>query len=113
MSRVAHAALGLAAALVVVPIGARADAIDGHWCREGRHIEIEGPRITTPGRHRTQGDYSRHAFSYRVPAGEAGAGVTVWMVLLSEEEMQLAVGKPPHEAGASAETWRRCPAPTS
>ena len=101
----------LAAALA--PTAGHADAIDGHWCLAGKHLEIEGPHIVTPAGSRMQGDYSRHAFSYRVPTNEGAAGAMVWMVLLGEETMQLAVGKQPHEAGAAVETWHRCPAPTS
>ena len=110
-ARLAFVAAAILVAATLRP--ALADAIDGHWCREGRHLEIAGPQITTPGRNRAQGEYSRHAFNYQVPANEPGSGAMVWMVLLSEEEMQLAVGKRPHEQGAAAETWRRCPAPTS
>ena len=47
--------LGLALALAALayglaPGGARADAIDGHWCApDGRVMTIEGPAILTPG----------------------------------------------------------------
>ena len=64
---------------------ALADAIDGHWCRaDGKRMTIDGPAIVTPGGQKTTGDYDRHAFSYVVPAGEAGAGVKVSIQLLSE-----------------------------
>ena len=44
-------------------------------------MSIRGPDIVTPGGHNIRGDYSRHSFSYVVPAGESGAGETVSMIL--------------------------------
>ena len=35
--------------LVTFAQSALADAIDGDWCREGKHFRIEGPSITTEG----------------------------------------------------------------
>ena len=50
---------------------ARADAIDGDWCRpDGKHMSIRGPEIVTPMGTHTRGNYDRHAFSYAVPAKE-------------------------------------------
>jgi hypothetical protein len=49
------------------------------------------------------GDYSRHAFSYVIPAGEAGAGATVSIQLLSE---YLAHAR--QAADAPVQEWRRC-----
>jgi hypothetical protein len=84
---------------------ARADAIDGDWCSSDglRHFSIDGAKIKTPGGIQTEGDYSRHAFSYVVPEGEAAAGQPVAMVLLSEEAVRVQTG----EAG-EPETWMRC-----
>ena len=63
---------------------ARADVIDGDWCNAaGRQMTIRGPEITTPGGKQARGDYTRHSFSYVVPAGEAGAGETVSIILRS------------------------------
>jgi hypothetical protein len=104
---------GLAAAAFAVVFvldagGARADAIDGHWCSaDGRHFVISGDDITTPAGTRTLGDYSRHAFSYEVPAGEAQAGAIVSMLLLNEETVHLWVGTAP-SASAEPEVWHRC-----
>jgi hypothetical protein len=93
-----------ALAALLAPSGARADAIDGHWCAaDGRVMTIEGPRIMTPGGHQITGDYSRHAFSYIVPAGESGEGATIAMVLLNEQTVRLKPG-----AGADDEIWHRC-----
>ena len=62
-----------------------ADVIDGDWCRaDGKRMKIRGPEIVTPGGNQTRGDYTRHSFSYVVPAGEAGAGENVSIILLSE-----------------------------
>jgi hypothetical protein len=83
---------------------ARADVIDGAWCRDpGQRLTIDGPSIVTPGGTATRGAYSRHFFSYVVPAGEAGAGGTVEMRLLNEDTMQRRTGP-----AAPIETWRRC-----
>jgi hypothetical protein len=96
--------LTAAAAILLEPALARADAIDGHWCAaDGRVMTIEGPRILTPGGHRITGDYSRHAFSSGVPAGESDAGATIAMVLLNEETVRLDPGN-----GAADEIWHRC-----
>ena len=60
-----------------------ADAIDGDWCRaDGKRMTIRGPAIVTPGGQQTNGDYSRHFFSYVIPPSEAGAGATVSIQLL-------------------------------
>lgn len=96
-----------AAVVTLVTAGsALADAIDGDWCRhdEGKRMSIRGPEIVTPGGQRTRGDYSRHAFDYVIPAGEAGAGDKVWIVLLSEN---LAHARQGSET-APVQVWDRC-----
>jgi hypothetical protein len=93
-------------ALVALP--AKADAIDGAWCREDLRLTINGPAITTPAGTRTSGDYSRHAFSYVVPASEPDAGTTISMRLLNEETMNLR-----SNLEAPWQTWRRCGPPIS
>ncbi len=93
------------AALLAHAAPALADAIDGDWCRaDGKHMSIRGPAIVTPGGKETQGNYTRHFFSYVIPPGEAGAGNTVSITLLSE---YLAHAR---EGGADApiQEWRRC-----
>ncbi|MCW5693837.1 MAG: hypothetical protein KIT48_15870 [Pseudolabrys sp.] len=98
-----------AAALLALAAPAFADAIDGDWCRaDGKHMTIRGPAIVTPGGKETQGNYSRHAFSYVVPAGEAGAGNTVAITLLGEYLARSREG----ENGPEQE-WRRCQPGTS
>jgi|SRR5581483_9534753 len=95
----------VAGALLLMSAPARADAIDGDWCRaDGKRMSIRGPDIVTPGGKATRGDYSRHFFSYVIPAGEAGAGNTVNITLLGE---YLAHAR---EGGAEApvQEWRRC-----
>ena len=94
-----------ALALVVIAAPALADAIDGDWChtKDGRRFSIRGADIVTPGGKKMQGDYSRHAFNYVVPAPEPGAGKTVFMTLLNENTVQLRVG-----AEGDMETWLRC-----
>jgi hypothetical protein len=97
--------LSLCAAAVLAPATARADAVDGDWCREdGKRMTIRGPDIVTPGGQRTRGDYTRHYFTYVVPAGEAGAGETVAITLLSE---YLAHARQGADA-APVQVWRRC-----
>ena len=87
---------------------AHADAIDGQWCLGTSHFAIDGPSILTPGGNRIEGNYSRHAFAYVVPASEPGAGGQIDMLLLNEETVQLT------RQGQSSppEIWRRCK-PTS
>jgi len=84
---------------------ALADAIDGDWCHSnGKRMSIHGPEIVTPGGKQSQGDYSRHFFSYVVPAGEAGAGETVSITLLGEYLAHSRQGA----ADAPVQEWRRC-----
>jgi hypothetical protein len=93
----------VAGVAVFASSSAFADAIDGDWCSaEGKHFRIAGPDITTPAGTRTTGDYSRHAFSYIVPTADPGAGETVAMRLLNEEEVLVSV------AGGAPVMWRRC-----
>ena len=83
---------------------ALADAIDGDWCRsDGKRMTIRGPAIATPGGQQANGDYTRHSFSYVIPAGETGAGDTVSIQLLSEYLAHARQG-----ADASVQEWRRC-----
>ena len=65
-------------------------------------LRISGPIIITPAGTQTTGDYSRHAFSYVVPEGEPGAGETIAMVLLNDDEVRVA------EGGREPRIWRRC-----
>jgi hypothetical protein len=105
-------ALAVALGLSVVALTAhpvRADAIDGAWCHDNdRRMMINGPVIVTPAGTRTQGDYSRHAFSYVIPTGDPGAGGTTEMQLINEDEVR--VRAPPR---MTAEIWRRCGPPVS
>ena len=81
-----------------------ADAIDGHWCDDGKkHLEINGPAIVTPAGASLKGDYDRHGFRYVEPAN----GQPVVMVLLGETRMTLRMG------GGPEELWHRCAAPIS
>lgn len=93
-----------AAAVLLFATPVFADAIDGDWCApsDGRHIRISGPGITTPTGQVTTGDYSRHAFSYIVPEGDPGAGGTVNMRLLNDEDLSVS------EAGDPPVIWHRC-----
>lgn len=81
-----------------------ADAIDGHWCDDGKkHLEINGPSIVTPAGASLKGDYDRHGFRYVEPT----TGKSVTMTLLGETRMNLRMGDGPEES------WHRCAAPTS
>ena len=96
-------------ALAALPGAVRADAIDGQWCAvDGKRIDINGPRIRTPGGTQLQGDYDRHGFRYVVPAAEPGAGGTVVMRLLNDNLMQLT---PP--GSTATQQWNRCGPPIS
>ncbi len=92
-------------ALLIGGSPARADAIDGDWCRvDGKRMSIRGPEIVTPGGQRIRGDYDRHHFSYVVPTGEPGAGESVAITLLSEYLAHARQGG----ADAPVQEWRRC-----
>ena len=106
MSTTSRFALALTVALFIGGAGAaRADVIDGDWCSEGRHFSIRGPTIVTPDGTTTQGAYSRHFFSYTVPAPDASAGSQVFMALLNETTVKLHIGADP---AAPTQIWKRC-----
>jgi hypothetical protein len=92
---------------MVASTGARADAIDGDWCFGSLALNIQGPRIRTPGGTELAGSYSRHDFSYVVPANEPGAGGQIAMSLRGDELMLLQ-----RASESTPESWRRCK-PTS
>jgi hypothetical protein len=95
-----------AALLCLTATHARADVIDGDWCNaDGKRMKIRGPEIVTPGGNQTRGNYTRHSFVYVVPAGEAGAGETVSIILLSEYLAHARQGA----ADAPIQVWNRCP----
>jgi hypothetical protein len=94
-------------ALLIGSAGAAsADVIDGNWCSgDGRHFSITGPTIVTTQGVKTQGKYSRHAFSYTIPAPDPSAGAEVFMILLNEVTVRLRVGTDP---ATPTEIWKRC-----
>lgn len=95
---------------LAAPAAALADAIDGDWCStDGKHMTIAGDDITTPGGKQMKGNYTRHAFDYVVPEGEAGTGETV-NILLRGEYLALSRQGP---ADAPTREWRRCANRTS
>ncbi len=100
----ATSAAGVLLAVLGAP-EARADAIDGDWCFATQTLNIQGPRIRTPGGTEMTGDYTRHSFNYVVPAQEPGAGTGIAMRLLSEETMALARAG---ERDADHQLWKRC-----
>ena len=101
----------LVAAGMLLQIGVgHADAIDGDWCAaNGKRMSILGEKMTTPGGNRINGNYSRHAFDYVVPAGEDGSGESVNIILRGEYLAQARTGA----EGSPWLEWRRCPATTS
>ena len=101
----ALAPVAAAAAMLLSTTAAFADAIDGDWClADGKRMSIRGPEIVTPGGKQIRGDYSRHFFSYVIPAGEPGAGATVSITLLSEYLAHARAGS----TDAPIQEWRRC-----
>ena len=94
----------IAAALLLAPTAALADAIDGTWCEPGglRSMQIAGSSFVTPGGHTVTGLHRRHDGGYTVPEGEAGAGDIVVVTLLGEESLRVA------EPGSTALIWTRC-----
>ena len=98
---------------VMATMGARAavaDVIDGNWCYpDGRHFSIRGPDIVTPAGTAAKGNWSRHSFSYQVPAAEPDDGQTVYMLLQDENTVVLAVGTQPMISDpAKIQIWQRC-----
>ncbi len=94
--------------LVACVPAARADSIDGAWCKaQGQRMVIQGQNILTPAGTRAQGDYGRHSFNYVVPAGDPGAGTAIRMVLMGEDHVQV------QEGAAQPVIWNRCGPPTS
>lgn len=99
---------GVAAAVLLAPGTATADAIDGDWCySDGRRLSIDGPKIVTPGGRRMEGEYDRHGFVYTAPGGEAFAGSVISMAQQNEDTMHLSPGT------AKMQVWHRCPPPVS
>lgn len=96
----------LAATGVLLQTGiSRADAIDGDWCStDGLRMSIRAEKITTPGGRQIEGNYSRHAFDYVVPAGESGSGEVVSIILRGE---YLALSRQGSADGPPRE-WHRC-----
>ena len=100
--KIVIAALGLSA--FAGP--ACADSIDGNWCHnDGRRFTIRWPEIVTPAGKQMEGNYSRHFFTYTVPAPEPGAGATIFMTLANENTVYLRRGE---QASGAQETWVRC-----
>jgi hypothetical protein len=82
-----------------------ADAIDGDWCStDGMRMSIRAEKITTPGGKQIEGNYSRHAFDYVIPAGENGSGDVVNIVLRGE---YLALSRQ-GSVDAPLREWHRC-----
>lgn len=99
--------LPFAAGLALLAPAARADAIDGNWCSADRRLlTIQGPQIVTPGGARMEGSYTRHGFSYVVPAQEPGGGQTAVLTLVNDQLVRYVL------QGATSE-WKRCAPPTS
>ncbi len=96
--------LFLAGIFVLAGSAAKADAIDGDWCstKEPSHLTISGPNIVTPSGNQTSGNYTRHTFSFVVPGSDPGAGSTVEMRLLNEQEVRIS------GMAEATEVWKRC-----
>ena len=103
ISRIAILAALLLAA--VSPSPAKADRIDGNWCRGLKFLSIDGPKIVTAGGTKMTGEYDRHGFQYVVPNGEPDAGATITMAQMHDELMRLSSSARP---GEEAEDWIRC-----
>lgn len=101
------AAIITIAGVSATAVPALADSIDGDWCSaDGKHLNIEGPRIMIPSGAEISGQYDRHHFRYAGPAGDPEAGETIDMQVLSDEEMWLQ--RTMGDEKMPVETWRRC-----
>lgn len=98
--------VGFASAMLAASHAARADAIDGDWCRGADHFKIDGATILTTGRNTIQGDYNRYRFAYVIPSGEPGAGGEVRMVMIRGREL-VHLTRPGTPEG-QPEVWSRC-----
>ncbi|MFM2422255.1 MAG: hypothetical protein RL291_785 [Pseudomonadota bacterium] len=85
---------------------ARADAIDGEWCRAGDLMKIDGSTIVTPRRNTIAGAYGRYRFVYVIPAGEPGAGGEIKMVMIRGQGV-VHLERPGMSQG-QYEVWERC-----
>ena len=106
--RAAACVAAVGAAILAGPTPARADAIDGNWCRETQSLTIRGPELVITGGRSIRGDYDRHGFRYIVPDGEPASGTEVQMQLRSEELMVVVRQDPSTRQRLEPETWRRC-----
>lgn len=85
------------------PTYSLADQIDGDWCNgNGKHINIEGATIKTPGGKIMTGNYDRHGFDYVSPEGEDHAGKTLKMQQFSDDHVEMKL------PDGSTERWRPC-----
>ena len=104
LARLGTSCLPALAVLAAAVVPAAAHQIDGTWCSaDGRNLRISGPSIKTPGGREINGSYSRYNFDYVGPEGEADAGASVRMRLLTDEELSVVE---PSRGGAKI--WRRC-----
>ena len=106
MRRILGLVFALATMLAAQP--ARAQGIDGSWCRNEQRLTIMGNSITTPGGNQTQGQNNGDMFSWSVPQGEPGAGGYLTLQQLSDNEAQIRTGE-----HAPPQIWRRCSPPVS
>lgn len=94
--------------IVLAAGAAQADEISGQWCGpDGRSVTVLGDTVVTPGGTEVPGWYSRHRYEFLLPEGEAGAGESVVIRQLSEEESMVSFGE------AEAVLWTRCREVTS
>jgi hypothetical protein len=106
MKRVSIAVL---TALLFTPGLVWADQIDGDWCtKQGRRLNIDGPKIRAPGGTVMKGEYDRHNFVYVVPKGEPGAGVKITLQQLDDDTMHMQRGN-----DSKPQEWNRCRMPIS
>lgn len=90
--------------LALVPAAVWADSVDGTWCSadSSRSIQVSGSDMITPAGNKVTGQYSRHAAAYLIPETEAGAGGSMLIQLLNEDEAQVSAPE------KTPELWRRC-----
>ena len=107
------ASIALAGGLLTGP--AWADYIDGNWCfGDGHTFSIKGSDIVTPGGNKITGDYSRHSFSYVVPASEPNGGAMIAMTQLNQMTIYVTQETEPASGKSSpVQIWKRCTPTTS
>lgn len=91
------------ALVLTFPSTSVAHRIDGNWCDgKGKHVNIDGSTIRTPGGNFTTGSRERNSMEYVVPEGEEHAGKTLKLQQYTDDYVELVL------PDGTIERWRPC-----